>query len=186
VRDPSGPLEPFLLHSAWRGIVASFASAVILSALAIWAFAAGGVGPISVILGFVAIVLSAIAILDYPVALRVSDDGLQRRCLGRRSLLPWTSVQTITRTADVATSAAEGGRFRRGRGPGGLVAVSGRRRYLLTNHSESRDEFVLLKQAIELWAPTVRLVATMPLEDQPPSWLYRHGRHRPPHGGAAR
>lgn len=157
-----------------------------MSVLAVWALAAGGVRVISVILGSAAIVLSAIAVFDYPVALRVSPEGLQRRCLGRRSILPWSSVQTITRTADVASSATERGHLRRGRGPGGLVAISGRRRYLLTNQSESRDEFEVLRSAVERWAPTVRFVATRPLEKQPPSWLYRHGRHRPPRGGAGR
>lgn len=178
--EHSAPLEPFLLHSAWRGIVASFASAGAFAALATWAFAAGGVRPISVVLGLIALALSAVAVLDYPVALGVTPDGLQRRCLGRRSTLPWDRIHKITRTADVASSAAEGGKVRRGRGPGGLVAVSGRRRYLLTNQSEHRDEYQQLVAAVEHWAPNVRVVATMPLEDQPPTWLYRHRRHRPP------
>ena len=178
-----------MLHSAWRGIAASYVSAAVFAALAIWSLAISGIHVISVILGVVAIVLTAIAVLDYPVALRVAPEGLERRCLGRREMLQWGRVQTITRTADVASSSSSaqgGGRIRRGRAPGGLVAVSGPRRYLLTNCSESRDEHAALRAAVEEWAPEVRFVAQLPLEDQPPTWLYRHGRHRPPQSSGGR
>lgn len=189
VSDETGQRAPLMLHSAWRGIVASYVSATVFAALAIWAFAVGGVRVISVVLGFIAIVLAAIAVFDYPIALRVTPAGLQRRCLGRRATLAWDRVQTITRTADVASSSSSavgGGRVRRGRAPGGLVAVSGRRRYLLTNHSESRDEHAAVRAAVQEWAPDVRFVAQLPLEDQPPTWLYRHGRHRPPQSSGGR
>ena len=181
-------VEPrsFLIHSAWRGVIASYVSAAIFLLLAIWSFVGGGVSVIFVILALIAVALTAIAVLDYPIAVGVTPDGLVRRCLGRRQLLAWSQVEQITRTADVASSAAERGRIRRGRGPGGLVAVIGRRRYLLTNQSENRDEFHALRTAVSAWGPDVRLVATLPLEDQPPTWLYRRPHHRPPDADVAR
>ena len=103
MRDETREQAPFLIHSAWRGIVASFVSAAVFTALAIWAFAMSGVRVSSVILGILAVVFAGIAVFDYPIAVRVTPEGLERRCLGRRSLLPWARVHTITRTAGVAS-----------------------------------------------------------------------------------
>lgn len=174
--------EPVLVHSSWRGIVSAYLSTVALAALAAVAFTGGAV-VIGSVLGAIALVVGLIAFLDYPIATAFGPAGAQRRCLLRRHTLAWSRIQGLTRTSDaVTTRLGEQKGHRVSRKPGGLTAVVGRRRYLLVNQCESRDECALLRDRLAEWAPDTRWFAGLPDEDTPPTWIYRHRRHRPDNG----
>lgn len=57
--------------------------------------------------------------------------------------------------------------------PGGLVAVCGRRRYLLVDRSEGAEEFDAVVGGLAAWAPGIAIHALRPPPDWPPTWLYR-------------
>ncbi|HLF42418.1 MAG TPA: hypothetical protein VJA46_02690 [Acidimicrobiia bacterium] len=56
---------------------------------------------------------------------------------------------------------------------GGLVAVVGRRRYLLVNQVEGPGEYDELAAAVKKWSAATLLRAARPPESASPSYLYR-------------
>lgn len=184
---PASADPTLVLHSSWRGILGAFSSVILLAALSAVAWG-GGATVISVGLTVVAVVVLAIVVLDYPIATEFGPVGVVRRCLLRRQRLAWTAIDALSRTADRATlepgpPASSGSRARPrgslGGRPAGLVAVVGRRRYLLVNQSESRDECETLRRLLGDWDVPTRWRAGLPTEAQPPTWLYRRRRWRP-------
>lgn len=137
---------------------------------------------ISVALTVVTALVLGVVAFDFPVATAFSAGRITRRCLLRRHRLAWDDVTTLTRAADAArmeASAVAGDRRRRVRArPAGLVAVVGRRRYLLVNQSESRAECEALRRHLAEWDVPTAWSAGLPAEDQPPTWLYRRRRWR--------
>lgn len=155
---------------------------------------AGGASAISLVLAIATFAIVSIVLLDYPVATSFDRRGVVRRCALRRHAIPWSRIDGLSRTADSAVvelgssttgsaagsdgrSGATARRSVRGR-PAGLVAVVGRRRYLLVNQSESRTECDRLRGLMEVWDTLEVWRAGHPDEDQPPTWLYRRRRWR--------
>jgi hypothetical protein len=156
---------------------------VILAVVAAVAVSGVGLNIGTGILAFIAVIVGLIVVFDYPIASAFGPDGVQRRCLLRREWLVWDRIEALTRTSDsTGLQPGEGSRWRISRRPGGLVAVVGRRRYLLVNQCESREECRRVRDGLLEWTEEPIWVAGLPEDDQPPTWLYRRRRHRPPTG----
>lgn len=169
---------PIVLHSTWRGIATSLLSPVLLVALAVYAMVrAGRLAPVAVVIGCVGAVLLLVALLDYPWRAILSPGGITRWSPLRRHRLGWDDVEALRRAPGPILRRwdREGDRRPMAIGLGGLCACRGRRRYLLINTVESRQEFDTLRAAVDEWAPHVGLGVDPPPANAPPTWLYhRH------------
>jgi hypothetical protein len=142
-----------------------------------------------------------VALFDYPTSAVLRPEGIERRSVLRRAVLPWRDVRELRRLPSsrlrrsapsldpLTTHEAREGRespdaagrgARRGRvpRPGGLVAVRGRRRVLVTDQPESPGEFDAIVAAVARWAPHVEITAARPPDGVVPTWLYRPRRWR--------
>ena len=151
--------EELTLHSSWRGIIASFV---------------GGAFPLAI--GFTvagAAVLLGLAI-DYPIASTFDQAGVTRRALARRQRLDWGRVRQLSRTRSRGLRKSGGGL------PGGLVAVVGRRRYLLVDQPEGGVEYDDLERLLGDQGSRLEIDLVMrPNNDAASTWLYRRRRWRP-------
>ena len=157
------------IHSSWRGLVSAFVAPLMLVAIGGLTMAARGFHPIAAALLAAGIALELASLVDYPWSTSFDVAGVSRRCALRRHRLRWPEIRQITR--------ASGSLLRRT--PGGLAAARGRRRYLLCDQPESRDEFDGLVARIRSWSPATEIAAIRPPERTPPTWLYRRRRHSP-------
>jgi hypothetical protein len=156
---------------------------VLLVVVAVVAVSGSGINIGSVILIVIAVIVGLIVVFDYPIASAFGPNGVERRCLLRRERLGWDRIEALTRTSDsTGLQPGEGSRWKVSRRPGGLVAVIGRRRYLLVNQCESREECRRLRDGLLEWTEEPLWVAGLPEDDQPPTWLYRRRHHRPSTG----
>jgi hypothetical protein len=176
----SGTLEPVTLHSSWRSVAGGYVGPAVLLAVVAFASIRGGIGPVAVAVGGVGMVILVVLLLDFPVATRFDAEGVERRMPLRRHRLGWGDVRLLTRTSGRLLSPARFSsspdqRLNRG----GLVAVVGRRRYLLVDQVESRDEFVRLQRLLEQVAPELVDDTLSPPADVAPTFLYRRRRWRP-------
>ena len=129
------PADELTLHSSWRGIVASGAGALIVTLIGVLVIATNGAAVLSVIVAVLGLGFMATVLFDYPVASTFSTGGVERRMMLRRQHLPWDRVRQLSRGRPGLTKGVRGLRH------GGLVAVVGRRRYLLVDQCESRAEY---------------------------------------------
>lgn len=171
------------LYSSLRGLAASLVSPVILLVLGGYGLAEIGLRPVPAVLGAGGLALAGVALLDYPRHARFLPGGVERVCLLRRQLMPWERIDALERARSSLTGALRVRNRRDQTGPssvgarrGGLVARCGGRRYLLVDQSESRTEFERLRALVAAWAPDTVLRASEPVEDVPPSDLYRRRR----------
>ncbi len=162
------------LHSSWRGIVGSYAGAGVLLAIGLTAVIGGGWRPFSaVVFAIGALAMLGVAV-DFPLASTFSADGVRRHTLLRRQYLPWDKVTQLTR------SRAGLLRGMRKLVLGGLVAVVGRRRYLLVDQQESGPEFDALWHVIGDRDDEIGLdTLGRPADDVPPTWIYRRAKWAP-------
>lgn len=175
------------LHSSLRGIAAAFSTPVLLGGLGGWVLATRGLHPVPLGLVVLATVLAAVVLADYPLSSRFAADGIERRCPLRRHHLAWDGIDALQRAAGsrlrrrlvpvAGEDEGAGPRRRLVASPGGLVAVRGRRRYLLVDQPESPEEHDVLLALVAAAAPGVAVVAPRPPAGVPPTWLYRR---RPP------
>ncbi|MFA9445353.1 PH domain-containing protein [Egicoccus sp. AB-alg6-2] len=167
--------QPLTLYPSLRGLLAVLLTPHLLILLGAWGLSAGGS---TVALGFVlvGIASAALGLFGYPHRVVVTPDGIQMASVLRRRMLPWDAVRTIERTRPGAAAMARARTAGDGPRPvtGGLLARGhGRRRWMLTDHVESPDEYDHLR-AIAAAAPGApRVVAKRPLEGTPPTSLYR-------------
>ncbi|HEX2028792.1 MAG TPA: hypothetical protein VHF25_12430 [Nitriliruptorales bacterium] len=169
------------VYSSLRGLAASVVSPAVLLVLGGYGLAEGGLRPVPAVVFASGLVLAGVALLDYPRHARFLPEGVERVCLMRRQLLPWTRIDALER----ASRSRIGSRRRDSHGAdhapvrarsGGLVARCGARRYLLVDQRESRAEFQRLRALLAAWAPDTLLRASEPVDDAPPSDLYRRRR----------
>jgi hypothetical protein len=178
--------EPLVLHTSRLRLTVAYLGPTALVAIAI-----GGMidnarfSVVALVVLVVGAAIGAVAALDYPCSSRFGPDGIARRCLVRVPCLPWSSVDALTRSADMWVAARTDlpGASRRNepllarrRPPGGLVAMRGRRRYLLVGQVESRAEFECLVRGLAEWAPSVTVLAESPPEDIAPTTIFRRSR----------
>jgi len=162
------------LHSSWRGIVLNALGALVVLAAGGYSVSTGGVNGISVVvltlgLGFVGVVL-----FDYPVACTFTVGGVTRRMMLRQQRISWDRIDQLSRTRPKLLSS-----FRK-LAHGGLVAVVGKRRYLLVDHCESRDEFNEIERLVGGQADEIGLwEVPRPAKGTDPTWVYRRSRWAP-------
>jgi hypothetical protein len=167
------------LHSSWRTVAGGYVGPLILLLITAFAVQRAGIGPIAVALAVFSLVLVAILLFDFPVATRFDETGLVRRMPLRRHRLAWDDVERLSRARGKVLDPR---RLTDRANRGGLVAVVGRRRYLLVDQAESRREFELLAAVLEHAAPWLVNEGLVPPEHAPPTYLYRRRKWRPERG----
>jgi hypothetical protein len=99
---------------------------------------------------------------------------VQRRMILRRQRLPWTRITAISRGRPSLSAR------RRDLAPGPLVALVGRRRYLLVDQSESLHEYEDLLVVLRAAGRHDDIEALLPPADgRVPTWTYRRRRWHP-------
>lgn len=173
--------DHLVLYPTWTGLLAASLvppGLLVLGWLAIEAIGAGVVASGLLVGGTISGVLAG---RDFPRHVVFGPQGIERRCLLRRHVLPYTEVTAIRRApvprlagARVTRSGdpAERARIRSGL----LAAGTGRRRWMLTDQPESREEYDQLATLLITHGPTA-LEAARPPTGMPPTSLYRR---RPP------
>lgn len=165
--------DSITIHSSWRGIVGSYLGAFALLIGGIASFIAVGLRVLPAILLLAGVVAVAGMLLDYPIASRFDARGVERRPVLRRQRLTWDRIDRITRSRPSIRASL------RQLSPGGLVAVVGRRRYLLVDRVESPAEFDRLEDLVKEFTEHERLDDVVrPGADVSPTWLYRRRRWR--------
>lgn len=160
--------EAITLHSSWRGVVGSFAGATLLAVIGLSVLASNGLTVVSGLLTFVGVgVLFGVA-FDYPIASTFDGDGVVRRALLRRHRMRWDEVRQLTRARPGVVAGM------RGLVPGGLVALVGRRRYLLVDQTESGAEYDQLEELLGDLAEALSIdTLRRPPDTVNPTWVYR-------------
>ncbi|HSK24105.1 MAG TPA: PH domain-containing protein [Egicoccus sp.] len=165
-----------ILYPSLRGLLAVLLTPHLLIVLGAWGLT-GGANTVAIGMVVIGIVTAATGLYSYPRHVVLSPDGIELVSVLRRRRLPWEQVRGIERTRPGSArrlkaryDGADGGA-----GPsGGLLARGhGRRRWMMTDHVESVDEYDRLC-AIVLAAPgSTRVGAARPDDATPPTWLYR-------------
>lgn len=170
------------IHSSWRALIGGFVGAGALIALALSAILTGPVTPLAIGALVTGIILLAIMVFDFPLATVFCAVGLQRRMIGRHQWVGWDRLDRLARGRS-SVFVTMWGRRRAGDSTlqvrGGLVAVVGRRRYLLADQTESRAEFERIRALCGVHLPGYELGHLAPSGEPAPTWLYRRRRHRP-------
>jgi hypothetical protein len=180
---PDGP-DRVVVHTSVRGLLAGAISPAALLLLGGVATLDGGPRPLPLLFLVGGLALGVVVAFDLPTRVEFDREGLTRVCPLRRQRVPWSRVVAIERTRPGSATVARNLVDRRSAraGPtvsGGLVARgSGRRRWLLTDRVESRDEHATLGALLERVPEPVALRAPAPHEGAPPSDLYRRRRER--------
>lgn len=168
---PPAPRDGITLHSSWRGIIGSLLTGVIVSGVGVAGAVRAGWTLVPSAVGIAGALLLAVALFDYPVACRISADGVQRRMMLRRQHFEWGEIEQLSRERPRLV------RGLRRLQVGGLVAVVGKRRYLLVDQPESSDEHDAMDEVLGERAEVVGFdVIGRPEAGVLPTWTYR--RHR--------
>ena len=144
--DPSS----LTIRSSIGGI--AFASLGGLSAalVAVAVFAANGVGPMSVVVGAVGLVIVGVVLFDMPLSASFDRAGIVRRTPLRRHRMDWDDIERLTRMS--RRSLLVPWRTRHV----GIVAVRGPHRVLLVDRTETPLEHERLLEVSEAIADDVR------------------------------
>lgn len=181
-------LRPFTLYSSLRGLASAVIAPTALIALG-GAASRNGFRWLPALLLGLGIVLALGVLLDFPRHTRFDTTGMTRVCPLRRQHLSWDDTVAIERAP---ASTADRIRALREREPvplpsGGLVARgTGRRRWLLTDRSESPLEFAAVEAMLRARAGATVLRAGRPRDGTAPTFLYRPRRSAAPDGGVSR
>jgi hypothetical protein len=181
---PAGP-ERVEVHSSLRGLAAAVLTPIALIALGAAALASGGSRTFPTLLLAGGLVLAAVVLADFPRRSEFDLRGITRVCWLRRQHIPWDRVVAIERSRPSTASHARNLADRRSSSErvvsGGLVARGAkRRRWLLTDRVESREEHRQLTALLERVERPVTMRAPTPHEGAPPTDLYRRRQRRPP------
>jgi hypothetical protein len=179
---PSAPDDgTVVIHTSVRGLLAAFTTPILLIGLG-W-LGVSGIGTRPVPLAFLGtgLALGLVVLYDHPSRVQFDRDGVHRICPLRRQRLAWDRVSAIERPRPSSLSALRNLRERPDEPivSGGLLARGhGRRRWLLSDRIESRDEYDRLRELVLSLPTTVRLRAARPHDGIPPTDLYRSSRRR--------
>ncbi len=154
-----------VVHSSWRGRFLAFVGPAGLAVLGAYGVIVGGLHVVNGGLVVVGGVLLVASLFDFPLQTHFGVTGACRRCVGRAHQLEWAEIGSIAR--------APGRRVGPRTSSGGLVAVRGRRNYLLSDRAESRYEHEALRSAVSAWAGPAVFRASEPVDGAAPSWLYK-------------
>jgi len=177
-----GGVRHLILYPTWIGLLAAGLVPPGLLLLGLAAFTATGGGAVTWTLLTAGIGTAILAGRDFPRHVVIGPDGIERRCLLRRHVLPFSEVAAIRRAPAPRLAAARAARSsdpaERQRVLGGLLATGhGRRRWMLTDQPESREEYDHLA-ALLIAGGGPDLQATRPAPGTTPTSLYR--RRTPP------
>ncbi len=164
---------PVTLHSTWRGIVLSSVGAIAVLAIGIFSVVSGGWGVLSAGVVLIGMALAAVALLDYPIASTFDEHGVTRRMALRRHVITWSSIDQLSRTRPGTVQNL------RKLAHGGLVAVRGRRRYLLVDQCESLDEFNAVAAFAVYDGDDLADAVPMPPSAMTPTWIHRRAKWAP-------
>lgn len=172
-----GDAEHLVLYPTWLGLLASSLVPPGLLVLGWAAFAVGGASPVAWTLVIAATVTGLWAGQQFPRHVVVGPDGIVRRCLLRTHHLGYDEVARIERAPAPRIATARALRSQdpeeRRRVRSGLVAAGpGRRRWMLTDQPESREEYDRLATLLVANGGT-QLAATRPQPGVTPTSLYR-------------
>ncbi len=162
------------LHSTWRGLIgSSFGAAIVAVAGVIMVIGNGFTVFPTIVLG-AGLLFVATVVFDYPVASTFTPDGVERRMMLRRQHWSWSDVRQLSRARPGVTKGIRGLKH------GGLVAVVGRRRYLLVDQCESRAEYDEVLEIIADQAADLGISGLGEPEDSvPPTWVSRRAKWAP-------
>lgn len=162
------------LHSSWRGILGVYAGATIVLTIGVVAVVGGGWRVFSAVVLAIGLLVALGATGDFPIASTFTAEGVDRHTLLRRQHLAWDKVSQLSRARTGIVSGIRQSSL------GGLVAVVGRRKYLLVDQGESGPEFDRLVTVVGDREEALHLdVLRRPAEDAAPTWLYRTARWAP-------
>ena len=142
ITDHPNDRRPVVVESSWFMIGASTLGALIAVAVAIVLFANQGVSVVSVLVAALALLLVAVVLLDLPLAAEFTRDGVERRAMLRRHMIPWVRVRRLSRLRSGIW------RTFRAEVRGGLVADVRGRSYLLVDRTESPIEFDEIRRTL--------------------------------------
>jgi hypothetical protein len=165
-----------VIHTSVRGLLAAFVTPLILVTLGLMGVASIGARPVPVTFLVVGLLLGAAVLADYPSRVEFDRAGVHRICPLRRHSLPWERIAAFERPRPTSIATMRNMRERPDEPlvSGGLIARSrGRRRWLLTDRVESREEYDRLRQLMDTVGARVRLRAPRPHAGVPPTGLYR-------------
>ena len=160
------------IHSSWKGIITSFGGGGLTLLVGVLAVSANGIRFLPMIILSAGVMLAVGLLFDFPIAATFDRDGVVRRALLRRHWLRWQQVDQLTRTRPSIFA------MRRQVVQGGLTAVVGKRRYLLTDSVESLAEHETLTRLLDAHEIAVDGLLRPP-DDVAPSWLYRRQKWGP-------
>lgn len=175
--DRSPPqVQPVVVYASVRGLLAAIGTPLILGLLSWRAMAVGG--PTTPVLLFAGLTFAiTLAVFTQIPRHAVFDEtGITRVCLGRRQRLPWARLAAIERTrpSGSATLRNLSGDEREFLVSGGLLARGrGRRRWMLTDQVESRDEYERIEALVRACGDPVEVRAAKPHQGALPTDLYR-------------
>ena len=177
-----GGADHLVLYPTWTGLLAASLVPPGLLLLGWLALEATGVGVVASGLLLGGTISGVFAGRDFPRHVVFGPQGIERRCLLRRHVLPYAEVAAVRRAPAPRFGAARAARSsdhaERTRVRSGLVAAgSGRRRWMLTDQPESREEYDRLAILLIAHGPTA-LEAARPSAGTTPTSLYR--RQPPP------
>ena len=172
-----GDRDHLVLYPTWVGLLASGLVPPGLLLLAWASFAVGGSNPVAWGLFVVATTTGLWAGQQFPRHVVVGPGGIERRCLLRTHHLGYDEVAAIERgpAPRIATARAMRSNDLRERQQvrSGLVAAgTGRRRWMLTDQPESREEYDRLAAVLIAHSGT-HLLASRPQAGSTPTSLYR-------------
>jgi hypothetical protein len=165
--------ESVTLHTSWRGIVTSAAGAFIVLLAGVLVVAAAGFRVLPTLVLVAGVAATLIVLFDYPIAVTFDADGLTRRTLLRRQRIRWSAIDQLSRSRPSFVAGI------RNLAHGGLVAVVGRRRYMLVDRCESPDEFAELERILDPIDDSILERVPRPHPAATPTWLYRRARWAP-------
>ena len=172
-----GDADHLVLYPTWLGLLASSLVPPVMLALGWTAFSVGGSNPVAWTLVSAAFITGAWAGRQFPRHVIVGPAGIVRRCLLRTHHLDYDEVVAIERAPAPRIATARAVRSQdpeeRRRVRSGLVAVGRRRRrWMLTDQPESREEYDRLAALLVAHGAT-QLAATRPQPGATPTSLYR-------------
>lgn len=188
VTHPRGTLtamrddEHLVIHGSLRGWLAAIVSPTVLLLLGGAGVQGIGFRPLPTVLLLLGAGLALVVLLDLPRYSVFGHGGITRVCPLRRHHLAWDQVVAIERsrphTGTILRNLADR-RLGEAQVSGGLTARGrGRRKWLLADNLESREEHRSLRAILDRLEAPVMMRAPVPHADAPPTYLYRPRRGR--------
>lgn len=170
-----------VLRTSLRGLFSAIATPVGLVTIGVLASGRFGVSITTVGLTGLGVLLAVVLLVDLPHATRFDTTGITRHCIGRLHHIPWADVacldRTPPRTATVVRNLGARSRGAEREVSGGLVARGKRRRrWLLADRVESRQEHDALRELLAATPEPVDVFASRPHSSATPTSGHRGGR----------